>query len=253
MDALGDLLAPYSELIAKVAGTITTLQFLSGVLLLNDIRKRGRSDGYPPDPFLGGVVLSILTLKMGTLMGDSATILVNIVGFAISVVFLSAFYWFASNDFKMKIWSKIGIAGAFTVACLTYAAYEDPHKIEFRFGMLITGILVFLVGSPLLSLNKIIEKKSTEGMPFPIILTGTLVTASWALYAISIKNPMMAYQNLFLLALGSIQLSLFAIYPNSSPLPESSVQHTPSTLEHKKSENKTSIPSTTSVDSKKKN
>lgn len=57
MDALSDLLAPYSDAIAKVAGTITTFQFLSGVFLLNDIRKRGRSDGYPPEPFLGGVVL----------------------------------------------------------------------------------------------------------------------------------------------------------------------------------------------------
>ncbi|XP_011181786.1 sugar transporter SWEET1 [Zeugodacus cucurbitae] len=249
MDALGDLLAPYSDSIAKVAGTITTLQFLSGIFLLNDIRKRGRSDGYPPEPFLGGVVLSVLTLKMGTLMGDSATIMVNILGFAINVVFMTAFYWYSSNEFKMKIWSKIGIAGAFTVACLAYAAFEDPKKIEFRFGMLITGILVFLVGSPLLQLNKIIEKKSTEGMPFPIILTGTLVAASWALYAISIRNFMMAYQNLFLLALSSIQLSLFAIYPNTSTISESSVKHSPSTLEHKKSK----IRSTTSIDSKKKN
>ncbi|XP_014087625.2 sugar transporter SWEET1 [Bactrocera oleae] len=253
MDALSDLLAPYSDAIAKVAGTITTFQFLSGVFLLNDIRKRGRSDGYPPEPFLGGVVLSVLTLKMGTLMGDSATIMVNILGFAINVVFLTAFYWYSSNELKMKIWSKIGIAGAFTVACLAYAAFEDPKKIEFRFGLLITGILVFLVGSPLLHLNKIIEKKSTEGMPFPIILTGTLVAGSWALYAISIRNFVMAYQNLFILALSSIQLSLFAIYPNSPAVSESSVKHSPSTLEHKKSKNKTSSPSATSVDSKKKN
>lgn len=57
MEALGDLLAPHSELIAKVAGTITTLQFLSGVALMNDIRKKGSSDVYPVGPFLGGVVL----------------------------------------------------------------------------------------------------------------------------------------------------------------------------------------------------
>lgn len=57
MDVLGDLLEPYSEQIAKVAGTITTLQFLSGVFLLNDIRKKGKSDAYPPEPFIGGLVL----------------------------------------------------------------------------------------------------------------------------------------------------------------------------------------------------
>ncbi|XP_039961016.1 sugar transporter SWEET1 [Bactrocera tryoni] len=253
MEALSNILAPYSHALAKVAGTITTLQFLSGVILLNDIRKRGRSDGYPPEPFLGGVVLSILTLKMGTLMGDSATIKVNLLGLALSAVFLSVFYWYASSELRGKILSKIGIAAAFTVACLAYATIENPKKIEFRFGMLITGILVFLVGSPLLHLNKIIEKKSTEGMPFPIIFTGTLVAASWALYGISIHNFMMAYQNLFLFALSAIQLSLFVIYPNSPSVSESSVKHSPSTLEHKTSQGKTSSPSKTSVGSKKKN
>lgn len=57
MDALGDLLEPYSEEIAKFAGTVTCLQFLSGIVLLNDIRKKGSSDAYPPEPFLGGIVL----------------------------------------------------------------------------------------------------------------------------------------------------------------------------------------------------
>lgn len=57
MDALGDLLEPYSAAIGQVAGAITTLQFLSGFFLLNDIRKKGSSDVYPVGPFLGGIVL----------------------------------------------------------------------------------------------------------------------------------------------------------------------------------------------------
>lgn len=57
MDALSDLLAPHSETIGKIAGTVTTLQFLSGIALLNDIRKKGSSDIYPIGPFLGGIVL----------------------------------------------------------------------------------------------------------------------------------------------------------------------------------------------------
>lgn len=226
MDALGDILAPYSEEIAKFAGTITCLQFLSGIVLLNDIRKKGSSDAYPPEPFLGGIVLTILSLKLGTLMGDQAMIKVNVIGFAINVVFVVVFYWYASGPFKSKIWSKMGIAAAFTMGCLAYSNFEDPAKIEFRFGMLITGMLVILVGMPLLSLGDIIEKKSTEGLPFPLILSGTVVAASWALYGISIKNPVVAYQNIFLLLLSSIQLSLFAIYPNTPTKQNESVKET---------------------------
>lgn len=129
---------------------------------------------------------------MGTLMGDQAMIKVNIIGFAINVVFMVVFYWYATGPFKSKIWSKMGVATTFTMACLAYSNFEDPAKIEFRFGMVITGILVILVGMPLLSLGEIIEKKSTEGLPFPIILAGTLVAASWAAYGISIRNEVLA-------------------------------------------------------------
>ncbi|XP_037810897.1 sugar transporter SWEET1 [Lucilia sericata] len=239
MEALGDLLEPYSEEIAKFAGTVTCLQFLSGIVLLNDIRQKGSSDAYPPEPFLGGIVLTILSLKLGTLMGDQAMIKVNVIGFAINVVFMMVFYWYASGPFKSKIWSKIGISATFTMACLAYSNFEDPAKIEFRFGMLITGILVILVGMPLLSLGEIIEKKSTEGLPFPIILAGTVVAASWAAYGISIRNEVVAYQNLFLLLLSAIQLSLFAIYP-STP---ANVAKTTSSSEPKYSKLKSDSPS----------
>ncbi|XP_030380715.1 sugar transporter SWEET1 [Scaptodrosophila lebanonensis] len=215
MEALGDILAPYSDTIAKVAGTITCLQFLSGVVLMNDIRKKGSSDIYPVGPFLGGIVLTVLSLKVGQLMGDQAMIKVNIIGFAINVVFMVGFYYYASNENKTKIWAKIGYVSLFLMACIAYSNYEDPKKVEFRLGMLITGILVWLVGSPLLHLGKIIEAKSTEGMPFPIILSGNLVAASWMIYGLSIRNTVVVFQNLFLLILGGIQLSLFAIYPNT--------------------------------------
>ncbi|XP_030571025.1 sugar transporter SWEET1 [Drosophila novamexicana] len=215
MDALSDLLAPYSETIGKIAGTITTLQFLSGVALLNDIRKKGSSDVYPVGPFLGGIVLTVLSLKLGQLMGDQPMINVNIIGFAINTVFMVGFYYYASSENKSKIWIKVGYVSLFLMACIAYANFEDPKQIEFRLGMLITSILVWLVGSPLLNLPNIIKKKSTEGMPFPIIFAGQLVATAWTLYALSIRNHVMVYQNLFLWILGSIQLAMFVLYPST--------------------------------------
>ncbi|XP_037938512.1 sugar transporter SWEET1 [Teleopsis dalmanni] len=215
MDALGDILAPHSETIAKIAGTITTLQFLSGIAFLNSIRKKGKSDGFPPEPFIGGTVLTILTLKLGAIMDDIHMIRTNLIGLVLNGVFMFVFYWYASKEFRTDIWKKIGIATVITMGFLAYTNFEDPAKVEFRLSMIITTVLVWLVGSPLLQINKIIEKKSTEGMPFPIIFTGTLVAASWTLYGISIRNTAMSYQNLLLFVLSAIQLSLFAIYPST--------------------------------------
>ncbi|ALC44049.1 CG7272 [Drosophila busckii] len=220
MDALSDLLEPYSDAIGKVAGTITTLQFLSGAALINDIRKKGCSDVYPVGPFLGGIVLCVLSIKLGMIMGDQTMLKVNVIGFAISSIYMVGFYYYASSENKTKLWSKIGYVTLFLLACIAYANFEDPAQIEFRLGMLITSILIWLVGSPLLAIPKIIEKKCTEGMPFPIIFAGQLVSTAWMLYAISIRNNVMVFQNLFLWILGAVQLSMFALYPNT-PAPKS--------------------------------
>lgn len=124
-------------------------------------------------------------------MNDAAMINTNLIGLVINFVFLAGFYFYASSGKKGGIWKQVGYSSVFLLATTAYANFEDPTKVEFRLGMLITGILVWLVGSPLLHLPKIIEKKSTEGMPFPIILSGNLVAVSWMLYAISIKNTVM--------------------------------------------------------------
>lgn len=214
MDALSDLLEPYTEVIGQIAGTITTLQFLSGFFLLNDIRKKGSSDVYPVGPFLGGVLLTVMSVKLGQIMGDQPMIKVNIIGFAINTIFMVGFYYYASSERKSQMWAYIGYVSLFLMAVITYANFEDPKKIEFRLGMLITSILVWLVGSPLLNIPNIIKKKSTEGMPFPIIFAGQLVASAWTIYAIAIRNHVMVFQNLFLWVLGAIQLSMFVLYPS---------------------------------------
>lgn len=57
------------------------------------------------------------------------------------------------------------------------------------------------------------KKKSVEGLPFPMIATGTLLSFLWLLYGIILNNGVMVIQNVIALILSGIQLSLFAIYP----------------------------------------
>lgn len=133
----------------------------------------------------------MMSVKLGQIMGDQPMIKVNIIGFAINTVFMVGFYYYASSERKSQMWSYIGYVSLFLMAVITYANFEDPKKIEFRLGMLITSILVWLVGSPLLNIPNIIKKKSTEGMPFPIIFAGQLVATAWTIYAIAIRNHVM--------------------------------------------------------------
>lgn len=57
MDILHPVLVHHSDTLIAIAGTVTALQFLSGIFLLLDIRKQGSSLNVPSAPFLGGIIL----------------------------------------------------------------------------------------------------------------------------------------------------------------------------------------------------
>lgn len=77
---------------------------------------------------------------------------VNFFGFALNVLFCSFFYFYTIGPAKNQIWTQIGIGGAISAVGIAYTQYEDPKLIEFRFGMIMMIIILFLIGSPLLGL-----------------------------------------------------------------------------------------------------
>ncbi|XP_038215336.1 sugar transporter SWEET1-like [Zerene cesonia] len=80
------------------------------------------------------------------------------------------------------------------------------------------GIMPFagglIISAPLLDLKTIIKNKSTEGMPFPIIFSGSIVTFMWLLYGIILNNSILVLQNSVAFSLCTVQLALFVIYPS---------------------------------------
>lgn len=65
----------------------------------------------------------------------------------------------------------------------------------------------------------IIRSKSTEGLPFPIILSGTVISILWLMYGIITNEMFMIFQNLVIVVMSVVQLSLFAIYPSKPAKP----------------------------------
>ncbi|KAL0841721.1 hypothetical protein ABMA28_013993 [Loxostege sticticalis] len=212
MDALADVLQPYKELIGSVAAVVTIGQMFSGSFLCWDIYKQGSTRGMTIIPFLGGVVMSVLNLKFGYILRDDTMILVNLFGLALNIVYVMIYFQYTSE--KLKVWAQMGLAGAFSAAMIGYAQMEDPKLVETRFGSIITALMFYLIASPLFSLGDIIKYKSTEGMPFPLILSGTVVTFMWLLYGITLRNTFIVLQNVVAFVLCAIQMSLFVIYPS---------------------------------------
>lgn len=86
------------------------------------------------------------------MMGDDATIKVNIFGFCLSVIYTCIFYYYTPMNQKISVWTKMGIAAAFAASLIGYTQYEDPKVVEFRYGLILTGILYLLIASPLFGL-----------------------------------------------------------------------------------------------------
>ncbi|KAI5646142.1 sugar efflux transporter for intercellular exchange domain-containing protein [Phthorimaea operculella] len=158
----------------------------SGSFMCYDIYKQGSTKGVGIMPFVGGFIMSVINLKYGYILRDHTIVQVNFVGLALNLIYLMIYFQYATE--KFKVWLQMGAGIAFSAAMIAYAQYEDPKLVESRFGTMITAFMFYLIASPLFGLNDIIKNKSTEGLPFPIIFSGTIVTFMWLLYGIILKN-----------------------------------------------------------------
>uniref|UniRef100_A0A1B6GRM6 Sugar transporter SWEET1 n=1 Tax=Cuerna arida TaxID=1464854 RepID=A0A1B6GRM6_9HEMI len=209
------VLAEYKELVGTAAAVTTIGQFLSPIFICKKIVKNDSAKGMDPMPFIGGMAMSVLFLQYGIIINDPAMIPVNIFGFVLNVVYSICFYMYTTE--KTEFLSSLSKVSAVTAVLVGYALWEQQDLVEFRFGLIVTVLMLTLIGAPLFSLGEIIKNKSTESLPFPMIAAGTVVSTLWLLYAIIIENVFMQVQNIVALLLCLIQLSLFVIYPSTQP------------------------------------
>ncbi|PSN56762.1 hypothetical protein C0J52_00024 [Blattella germanica] len=205
-------LADYKDLVATAASVTTIGQFFSGAFICKDIVQKGNTENISPVPFIGGTGMGVLMLQYSNILGDAAMTRVNIAGLLLNVLYLICYYAYCQEKRKMQ--AQIFYTAAFVGALLAYVSWESPAVVEFRFSIIITVLLMVLIASPFASLGEVIRTECTETLPFPLILSGTVVTFLWLLYGIIIENGFVQFQNAVGFALSAVQLSLFAIYPS---------------------------------------
>lgn len=91
--------------------------------------------------------------RFGVIMNDAAMVKVNLMGIAINLVYV-CFYFMYTNNVKDKTlaFTQIGYAGAFVAAVFAYTLVENPEVLPSRYGLLLTAVLFYVVGAPLLGL-----------------------------------------------------------------------------------------------------
>lgn len=106
--------------------------------------------------------------------------------------------------------------GCFLIYLLAvfYTQYEQDHDVNKKMiGLLCCVVSIVFFAAPLASLMHVIKVKSTESLPFPIILSTYIVSIQWFLYGYLLGDYFIQIPNLLGCLLSGFQLSLFYIYP----------------------------------------
>ncbi|XP_026277037.1 sugar transporter SWEET1 [Frankliniella occidentalis] len=210
-------LEDYKGIVGAAASVVTIAQIFSGVFVCKDIVRKGNTKNVQSAPFIGGIGLSVLFFKYADLINDPGMYPVNIVGAVLNIAYLSCFYIYTNE--KTDVIKGILKASVFFGSILLYINLENPELVLFRFGIITTVLMLLLVASPLAQLGEVIRTESTECLPFPMILMGTISAFCWLLYGIILSDAFIQIQNLVAFLLSVAQLSLFVIYP-SKPVSE---------------------------------
>lgn len=96
---------------------------------------------------------SLLVARFGAILNDTTTLKVHLFGTALNIGYVCFFFWYTNNaKDKAAAWTKVGYAGALVVAIYAYSYIEDPENLPSRYGLIITAIVFYFIGSPLLQL-----------------------------------------------------------------------------------------------------
>lgn len=205
-------LEQYKDLVGSAAAVVTAAQFFSPVFICKKIVNQGSTENVDPTPFVGGLGMGLLMLQQGLLLGDVPMIAVNVLALVLNLCYTAVYYLYTTQ--KGKLILTIGRTLFFALAIIAYANIDsNPDRVDLIYSSIVTVLLLSLIGAPLLEVKQILATKNAEKLPFPLILSGTVVTFLWLLYGIIINNVFMQFQNVVGFALSFVQLGLCLMYP----------------------------------------
>lgn len=88
-------------------------------------------------------------MKYGLLLNDAAMLTVNVVAIILNLIYTILYYNFSENK-QEEIFKPLSIGAALVAVFLGYAQIESPQNIEYRYGLMLTILMLLLLGSPLL-------------------------------------------------------------------------------------------------------
>lgn len=93
-------------------------------------------------------------MRYGLLLNDAAMLTVNTVAIILNITYIIFYYNYSENK-QEEIFKPLSIGVAIAAVFLGYAHIESPQNIEYRYGLILTILMLMLIGSPLLDVVRV--------------------------------------------------------------------------------------------------
>ncbi|KAF2903269.1 hypothetical protein ILUMI_02918 [Ignelater luminosus] len=205
----------FKNILAITASISTILQFLAGTLICQKIVQKKSTGDISGLPFVCGFLSTSLWLRYGFLIQEHSLILVNTVGATLHFAYVVTFYMYSIK--KSIILRQFFSCLITLLLIIAYSIYENDKALAMKYvGFLCCVMTIMFFAAPLASLMHVIQVKSAESLPFPIILMTFIVSMQWFIYGILLSDRFIQIPNFLGCVLSAFQLSLFCIYPRKA-------------------------------------
>lgn len=223
-----------ADVFGYAAMAITVVYFLSPVPTCAKIIKARDAQLFSPVTYIVMLFNTLLwvyfaEITMAVTSQDlTPNLLVNATGAVLSGTYVTVFLAFARHRLRV-LWQVSG-AAAFVGGLILFFELAVPRlRWDFHWGSgmplkpsicgLVTDVInVVMYGSPLVVLRMVIRTKSVKYMPLPVSLFTFLASSLWAAQGVLLGNLTVLLPNVLGVALGIVQLALYAVFCNRQPI-----------------------------------
>jgi len=202
----------------SLTATVTTLcQMLVGVQVCAGFVRKKTTGDCSCMTFIVGVVLTFVWFNYGKLIDDGTIKLVNGSGLFLQTCYTCVFYHYCVAKARLTKQLFLTIVLLCSVAAYIHS-HTDKEVVIGNVGFLGACLSVAYCSAPLASINHVFKTRSTEVLPFYLIVVTVLVAFQWSVYGTIIKDNFVRIPNMIGFVVAVFQLSLFTYFPEKKVL-----------------------------------
>ncbi|ERL83670.1 hypothetical protein D910_00840 [Dendroctonus ponderosae] len=201
------------NLLATTASISTVLQFLSGTITCQRIVRNKSTGEISAFPFVSGCLSTALWLRYGFLIQDTSIILVNTIGVSLFFSYVLVLFLYSIKKVIQVLRQFLLSLGLLVAVLMKLHRMEDGAQAHQFLGYTCMAVTVLFFAAPFATLLQVIRSKSTDSLPYHLIVATFLVSLQWLIYGLMLQDPFIQAPNFLGCVLSGLQLSLFLIYP----------------------------------------